>query len=58
MDLLGDHENISLIEDDYVIVDQITESYRQLQRLREVTHQKRSFCEENLIASQSQNTPF
>ena len=25
MDLLGDHESISLIEDDYIIVDPITE---------------------------------
>lgn len=28
VDLLGDQENISLIEDDYIIVDPITEQYR------------------------------
>lgn len=45
VDLLGDQENISLIEEDYVIVDPITEQYRTDRSCKS----RRSFFEENLL---------
>ena len=48
VDLLGDQENISLIEDDYIIVDPITEQYRTGQNSM-TRNQRPSFFEENLM---------
>jgi len=45
VDLIGDQENISLIEDDYVIVDPITEQYR----ADCSSMSRKSFFEENLL---------
>ena len=53
VDLLGDQENISLIEDDYIIVDPITEQYRASQ-ISMTRNQRPSFFEENLMMNNDQ----
>lgn len=50
VDLLGDQENISLIEDDYIIVDPITEQYRASNTMANRSNRP-SFFEENLMKS-------
>lgn len=52
IDLIGgadDQEHISLIEDDYIIVDPVTERYRASQSNQ---RNRRSFFEENLMATE------
>ena len=48
---LPDQENISLIEDDYIIVDPITEQYRAANKSFGLS--KRSFFEESLIMKEN-----
>ena len=55
VDLLGDQENISLIEDDYIIVDPITEQYRTNQ-LSMSRNSRPSFFEENLMMASNEPT--
>ena len=56
VDLLGDQENISLIEDDYIIVDPITEQYRASQTSL-TRNQRPSFFEENLMMMNTDQQP-
>lgn len=55
VNILGEAENISLIEEDYVVVDPITESYRSGQKCYE-SNARRSFFEENLMAMSGNTT--